>query len=272
MATGAVLKYPGSKGTMTDWIVGQMPAHQVYVEPFFGSGSVFFAKAPSKLETINDLDGRVVNLFRVIRERPDQLAYAITATPFSRSELETANLHREGDDLEQARRFLVWCHQQIGVRTGTDMANGWRWTKDRDSSAVPRWRELPAAITAAAERLRLAQIEQRPALDVIKAYDASNVLIYADPPYEPTTVPRLPYLHTMTTEDHSVLLDALNRHSGPVLLSGYRCDLYDDRLRDWRRIDKRVQADNAQARTESLWLNCHAIEQGQQRRLPLGAA
>lgn len=81
-----VLKYPGSKWTLAEWIVGHLPAHRVYCEPFFGSGAVFFTKPPSKLETINDLDGEVVNLFRVLRDRPDDLAAAAALTPYAREE------------------------------------------------------------------------------------------------------------------------------------------------------------------------------------------
>lgn len=81
-----ILHYPGSKWSMADWIIGHMPAHSTYLEPFFGSGAVFFNKAPSNIETINDLDGQVVNLFRVIRDIPDDLARAIAFTPLSRQE------------------------------------------------------------------------------------------------------------------------------------------------------------------------------------------
>ncbi len=265
-----VLKYPGGKWQMAEAIVANLPRHDVYLEPFFGSGAVFFTKAPSKVETINDIDGRIVNLFRVIREHGDELAFVVGATPYARAELETARAHDDGTPVEQARRFLVWCHQQIGVRTGNEYANGWRWTKDRDSSAVPRWRELPAAITAAAERLRMAQIESRPALDVIAVHNAEHVLIYADPPYEPTTLAHVPYRHVMTTDEHATLLDALQAHRGAVVLSGYRCDLYDERLQSWQRIDRRIYADAANVRVESLWLNPRAART-RQTMLPLTA-
>jgi DNA adenine methylase len=70
MAVPRILHYPGSKWSMTDWIISHMPEHQTYLEPFFGSGAVFFNKMPSQVETINDIDSNVVNLFRVIRDRP----------------------------------------------------------------------------------------------------------------------------------------------------------------------------------------------------------
>ena len=73
-----VLKYPGSKWRLAEWIVSLMPPHKSYLEPFFGSGAVFFKKPPSRIETINDLDGEIINLFRCIREQPEELMRAVT--------------------------------------------------------------------------------------------------------------------------------------------------------------------------------------------------
>ncbi len=73
-----VLKYPGAKNRLASWICSYIPAHQVYLEPFFGSGAVFFNKEPAKIETINDLHGEVVNYFKVIRDKPEQVSAAAT--------------------------------------------------------------------------------------------------------------------------------------------------------------------------------------------------
>ena len=85
-----VLKYPGSKWKMAEWIISLMPPHKSYLEPFFGSGAVFFKKEPSRIETINDMDGEIVNLFRCIREEPEELMRCVTMTPYSRAEYEQA--------------------------------------------------------------------------------------------------------------------------------------------------------------------------------------
>ncbi len=114
----AILKYPGSKWTLAERIVGQMPPHKFYLEPYFGSGAVFFNKEPSDYETINDLDGNVVNFFRVCRDRPDELARAVNLTPFAREEFISIQekaageeIQLTGDAVEDARRFLVRCYQ-----------------------------------------------------------------------------------------------------------------------------------------------------------------
>lgn len=98
-----MLKYPGSKWRISDWIISFFPKHEVYLEPFFGSGAVFFNKEPSYLETINDLNSDIVNLFEVCRKYPEQLATAINLTPFSREEF--ARCYEYSDNVvEQARR------------------------------------------------------------------------------------------------------------------------------------------------------------------------
>lgn len=117
-AVRAVLKYPGSKWRLADWIVSLMPPHKSYLEPFFGSGAVFFKKPPSRIETINDLDGEIVNLFRCIRERSEKLARAVALTPYSREEYELAWRHRRTpstvDNVERARLTLVRYWQTHG--------------------------------------------------------------------------------------------------------------------------------------------------------------
>lgn len=86
MSIPRILHYPGSKWSMASWIINHMPEHSTYLETFFGSGAVFFNKEPSPIETIDHIDGKIVNLFRVIRERPDELAHAIHFIPHSRQE------------------------------------------------------------------------------------------------------------------------------------------------------------------------------------------
>ena len=88
---------------------------EVYLEPYFGSGAVFFNKIPSRIETINDLDKNVVNYFKVIREHPEELAYQLSMTPFGRDEYYDAYEVKETDsEIERARKFAVRCWQGFG--------------------------------------------------------------------------------------------------------------------------------------------------------------
>ena len=86
----AILKYPGSKWRIADWVISFFPEHHSYLEPFFGSGATFFQKKPSNIETINDLDGGVVNFFEWVRRDPERLARAVYLTPYSRQVYDAA--------------------------------------------------------------------------------------------------------------------------------------------------------------------------------------
>jgi len=259
-AIGPILKYPGSKWRMARHILRDLPPHTTYLEPFAGSLAVFFSKPPSRLETINDRDSRVVNLFRVVRERPDELARAVALTLWSREEYETTRaLLPSGDQVEDARRFLVRCWQSHGSRL--DRFNGWRHSTQgnpRPRVYTTDWGGLPDRLIAVAERLQAAQIECRPALDVLARYANPDCLVYADPPYVGSSRADSYYRHEMTDDDHLALLDALDAHPGPVLLSGYACALYDDRLAHWQRETVAATAEGGRARTEVVWRNARA--------------
>ena len=247
-----VLKYAGAKWRLADWIIDHFPQHEIYLEPFFGSGAVFFRKPPARLETINDLDGNVVNLFRVLREEPEQLAALIELTPWARDEY-YSSYEKTGEPLEDARRFLVRCWQAFGTMTAA--RTGWRHSATGRSPVMPRqWCGLPERLSAAAWRLKDAQIENMDAEQLIKKYNDPRCLIYADPPYTPETRRKHIYAEEMTLEQHLQLLEALKAHSGSVVLSGYDNEIYNDMLTDWRRVQKTAYAERGQERTEVLWI------------------
>jgi DNA adenine methylase len=253
-----VLKYPGSKGRLAAQIVASFPPHRSYLEPCLGSAAVLLAKPRARLETVNDLDGRVCNLFRVLRDRPDALAQELYWTPFSRQEYyEVAELPETDDPVELARRFLVAAWQSHG--SDIKWRNGWRFDTGRSTSGVRdtagQWARLPGAILAAAVRLRGVHIECKPALEVIAARDHPECLIYCDPPYPRSTRARAYYQHEMTDDDHRALLAALLAHSGPVVVSGYACALYDETLEGWHREQIGAVAENGRVRTEVVWRN-----------------
>ena len=254
-----VLKYPGAKWNLAEWIISFLPSHTTYLEPFFGSGAVFFNKRPSEIETINDISGGIVNLFRTIRDNPKEIAALVYMTPWARAEYE-GSYKMTGEPLEDARLFLIRCWQAHASDTSKEV--GWRsMIKKSGGSRVHLWNRLPERILATAERLRQAQIEHGAAVEIIKRYNTESVLIYADPPYPIKTRTGGLYAHEMTDADHIELLDALDAHPGSVILSGYACDLYDNRLKHWRRETKTAQAEKGQSRTEVLWINPVAANQ-----------
>lgn len=260
---GPVLRYPGAKWSIADWIIQHFTPHQVYLEPFFGSGAVFFNKRPSRVETINDIDGEIVNLFRVIRERPQELASLIEMTPWARDEY-YMSFERTGHPLEDARRFLVRCWQAHGSDYATKP--GWRHCiAGRDASYSPVWAQLPQRIMEVTYRLKDAQIENQPAVKLIERYRNPDVLIYADPPYILSTRARKRrYTYEMNDSEHIELLEVLNEHPGPVIVSGYSNQIYDKYLRHWVKESIKALAEKGRVKEEIIWINPIAAEYNRQ--------
>src|SRR5215211_4704182 len=112
MAKSIAFGWYGGKYSHLDWLLPLLPQSEHYCEPFGGSAAVLINRAPSPVETYNDLDGEVVNFFRVLREQKDELIQAIGLTPFSREELKIAiNSGDNISDLERARRFFIKARQ-----------------------------------------------------------------------------------------------------------------------------------------------------------------
>jgi DNA adenine methylase len=251
-----VLRWPGSKWRLSDWIISHMPPHEVYLEPFLGSGAVFFSKKPAKTETINDLDGNVVNLFRVIRENPIKLAAMVEMTPWSRAEYNEIreNMHT-GNPIEDARRFLVRCWQGFGAKTAHNTS--WAHGRVANVNKPELWSKLPQRILNITNRLKQAQIECMDAIDLIQDYNDSKTLIYSDSPYlESSRRNRGLYHIEMGKEDqHIKLLEVLQNHKGPVILSGYHSMLYDKHLVGWEKRMAKTQVEKGMTATEVIWLN-----------------
>ena len=264
MSMNSVIKYPGSKWSIANWIISHFPSHHSYLEPFFGSGAVLFTKKRSPIETVNDLDKDVVNLFRQIRENTERLADTIYWTPYARSEYERAwaAQYTETDPFQRAVDFYIRMMMGYGFRT-TGEKVGWKNdVQGREAAyAAGYWCKTPEMIFEAAERLRKVQIENLPAVDLIRRFNFPNVLIYADPPYVLSTRHGKQYRHEMTDEQHEELLDTLSNHCGPVLLSGYDSDLYRDILHDWHREEIPSRAQTSGARVEVLWMNFEPMSQ-----------
>lgn len=265
-----ILRYAGAKHRLAPWIIDRMPAHTAYVELFCGSCAVLFAKRPVGHELINDRSGDIVNLFQVLRDQPDALCTALELTPYARDEFRaSAAIPVDAGSVERARLFLVRVWFAHGGKLGT--AAGWRmWRVARKpADSMPMvWNTLPDRIRAIVDRLKLVHIENRDFREIIPMYRRPEALIYADPPYVRSAIGSdRHYQHDMTDADHLGLIDLLDAHPGPVLLSGYRTELYDDRLAHWVRHDVQVNAYRSSLRTESLWLNSVAANGQRQLRL-----
>lgn len=256
------LKYPGSKWNIAKKIVTMIPKHHSYIEPFFGSGAVLFNKSPSNIETINDLDRDVVNLFYCIREDSEKLARLVAATPFSREIYDSAfkidifEIMMPDEPYHKALRFLIKCWQGHGFRTDGSKA-GWKNdVQGREKSyALRDWYKLPSNIIKVAERLRMVQIENSPAIEMIKRFNYSNVFMYLDPPYLLKTRSGKQYKHEMTDEEHEELLKTILQNEAKIMISGYESDMYNDYLKKWNKAYFTSCAEHNGTRQEVIWMN-----------------
>lgn len=252
----AIAKYPGSKWSLADWIISFFPEHHSYVEPFFGTGAVLFNKPRSHIETVNDLDGNIVNLFECIRSDPERLARSIYLTPYARDVYERAFRENPEDQFERALNFYIRLNMGHGFRTNGEKV-GWKNdVQGRERSyASQEWCNLPEKIMQAAERLRGVQIDNRPAVELIPRFNFENVLMYCDPPYMLDTRHGKQYRHEMNDRDHEELLALLLMHKGPVVISGYKTELYDNMLAGWNRYETTAYSQVCSKKREVLWIN-----------------
>lgn len=265
-ATKPPFAYYGGKTKLADQIVSLLPEHTHYVEPFAGSLAVLLAKPRSKMETVNDLDGDLMNFWQVLRDRPQELVRVMDLTPHSRAEHQTSYDLECKDDLERARRVWVLLSQGRG---STLRKTGWRFYRDPAGSSC----SMPDYLTAyanrvppVATRLHGVSLECRDALDVIREYGKHpNVLLYCDPPYLAASRNSTNYRHEMASADqHEALASELHAAKASVVLSGYHSPLYDDLYAGWHRVEMsawtgngiRGEATKADGnRIEVLWSN-----------------
>jgi DNA adenine methylase len=269
-----MLRYHGGKWRLAPWIIEHFPEHRVYVEPFGGGASVLMRKPKVYAEIYNDLDGEIVNLFRMARDRGPELVRAVELTPYAREEFDES-FKPSDDPVEQARRTVLRSFAGFGGnltrpnRDQTPQRTGFRNYSATDRRATPAgdWRNWPEQLRVSIERLQGVYVEQREAVRCMSDHDGPGTLHYVDPPYVHTTRgfdaggTHRAYRHELSDDDHRLLATVLHGLRGFVVLSGYACKLYDVELYpDWERRERAHLADGARKRTEVLWLNPSCTE------------
>jgi len=254
---------------LADWLLSMFPPHRVYVEPFGGAASVLMRKKRSYAEVYSELDGEIVNVFRVLRDPMQALALeeSIRLTPFARQEF-LDSYAPCADAVEQARRTIVRSFMGFGSAAATGFGTGFRSNSNRSGTTPAKdWKNLPTFVKHWTERLRGVVIENRPASEVMPQHDTAETLHYVDPPY-PLETRSLAnpycgkgYRFEMTNDQHRELAQTTRALAGMVIISGYPCELYDlDLYPDWTRRERPHLADGARKRTEVVWINAVAAK------------
>lgn len=280
--TAPVIRYHGGKFRLAPWVIEHFPPHQVYIEPFGGAAGVLIQKPRSHGEVYNDLDGDIVNLFRVLQDATSraELTEKLVLTPYARSEFELAWIATD-EPVERARRTIIRAQMGFGSAGASKGTTGFRIDCYRQyGTAQQLWARYPEQLASIGQRLAGVLIENRPAIDIMLAHDSAQALHYVDPPYMHDTRVRGAqkgryYRHELDDEQHAELLATLNTLQGMVVLSGYPSQLYAEALegRTMNTTQARISAGRGgDTRTECLWINPACMAALQQRGLPLEGA
>ena len=277
-----VIRYHGGKFRLASWVLDHFPPHKCYVEPFGGAAGVLIQKPRTYAEVYNDLDGDIVNLFRVLQgeHSSSRLIELLTLTPYARAEFELAWLPAE-DPVERARRLVIRAQMGFGSAGASKDITGFRIDTARAyGTAQHLWQRYPKHLAIVCQRLAGVLIENRPATEVMLAHDAPDTLHYIDPPYIHDTRVRGAqkgryYRHELSDREHAELLATLKTLRGMVVVSGYPSDLYKTELDTWtmNTTSSRISAGRGgSTRQECLWINPACMDALHQRGLALEGA
>lgn len=265
------IKWHGGKHYLAPWVIGHMPDHQNYVEPYFGGGAVLLAKDPEGInEVVNDIDDELMNFWAVLADPSyfEPFRRLVESTPFSESifeEVDTAAYRKyaEGQVIVAAYRFFIRARmsRQGLLKDFATLSRG--RTRRGMNEQVSAWLSAVDGLPDIHARLRRVAITRRPALDLIRQMDHEDTLFYLDPPYlHETRVTTNDYRFEMTEAQHEELLKALSGIKGKFLLSGYDNALYRTSAlcHGWRCETKETpnnasSAETKEIKTECLWMN-----------------
>ena len=244
-----LLDYFGGKWRIANKIIANFPEHKSYVEVFGGAASVLFKKQPSKNEIYNDINSEVFNLFKVLRDSPDQLQHLLKLTPYSREEYKACRTS-SSNEIEQARRTIV--KSWFGIGDSLDNNTGFRVSLSQGGSTTSPWVNYVDCLHAYSERLRSVILENLDYKELITRYDKSDTLFYVDPPYTPISRNKLnAYRYEFNMKQHTELLELLNNLKGTVILSGYEKGY---ETLTWPKIVIPARANGSGGRNEILWI------------------
>lgn len=276
--TMAPVRWYGGKGNLARKILPHLPPGKVYVEPYCGAASLFWhLDPPREVEVLNDLNGEIINLFRILQSRRhfNALAHRLTWTPYSRSEFCLALRGPHRSPVDRAWSFFVRHNQGFAGLAGTPGNWGRVFVSSRKmAQTASSWRGRLHSLEFWHDRLTRVQLDNRDALDVIRYWDSPDTVFYCDPPYVLNTrISRNVYDLEATNDHHTALVDTLLNLRGRAVLSGYDSGLYKPLLAaGWRRRRFSVvctaasrgrtspirgpgSAKQHAARTECLWIS-----------------
>ncbi len=210
--------YYGGKQNLAEKIVTMIPRHVLYAEPFTGGAAIFFAKHPAEVEVLNDTNGELINLYRVIQQNYPPLYEEIKATLHSRELHRQAWVVYNNTDMfsEVKRAWATWvlCCQSFGSM----IDGGWGYDVTGNTMNQKLQKKIDNFTKRLVKRLQNCQLECADALYIIKSRDNEKSFFYCDPPYFNSN---MGHYDGYSEQDFENLLSLLAKIKGKFLLSAY---------------------------------------------------
>lgn len=263
-------KIHGGKYYLSNWVIEHFPPgyqEMVYIEPFSGAASVLLNKEPSIMESIGDTNLGIIQILRALRDEPDVFIRKLkrinyTEKTFIRAK-NRAELNNYKDYMDHAITEFIMRRMSRG---GLKKSFAWsERTRGGQPGDVNAWSTIIKELPLIADRIKDVQIFHKKAAEVIKAFNESDFLCYADPPYDPAVRSAVDSYEEddMTTEQHVDFLDLMESYRGYAIISGYPSMVYKRKLAEWRCVKKSMPNHASQQQTKSrkiecLWMNYDA--------------
>jgi len=230
-------KTEGEKYQLCEWIIQHFPENykeMVYVEPFCGAASTLINKIPSVEEAINDIDCGIIKIMRAIRDECDDFVSNLQHIECSKETFNSA-LQNNVCNNEVVNEFVLRRMSKGGLK------KIFAWS-DKPKICQNKWKAILDSLSKIAQRLEQVYIFNKPAIEVLNAFNKTNTLVFADPP-EPITE---------TEYDHTKLADLLKAYKGKVIVSNNSASLYNRLYKSWNNAKKKCIKTS---KTTCLWFN-----------------
>ena len=236
------ITYYGGKQQLASTILGMIPPHRIYCEPYFGGGAVFFAKGKSFCEVINDINDKIINFYDVCQDKQkfELLQNRIQNTLDSEREFLRADKMWRDTKKAKSKIDLAWAFWLLcNLGYGGTPEGGWKWDNGTSGShggvVMDNYRnQFTCKIH---ERLKYVQISCRDALTVIQQRDSEETFFFLDPPY-PGSIQK--HYKGFSFDDFKKLLDSLTTIKGKFILCNFESDILNDYITrmGWRILVK----------------------------------